>query len=536
LSVLEGLSFGCGDVIIGLNPASDDIESIVALEDLLRRIVDGLNLPTRYCVLSDMVKQSAARDRAEVDVGFQSLAGTSRALIGMVGLDVDALLDLARAFPGLYFETGQGSAVTNGAAEGVDMVTLESRAYGVARYLQRRTGVWTIVNDVAGFIGPEVFRTAGQLKRACLEYAMMAKLHGLTMGLDVCSTFHMGLDPESLRGLTTEIVKSASPAYLMAVAGNADPMLGYMTTAFRDHPRLRDVTRRGITNAMERRLTALGGFGESPGKLPGTSSLYSVYMKSLGDGRSGDALAAECRRKIQAMRDRGFDIGTGDDEAGEDSGRANARIDAIYANARIALYAGLDEGVITGISPRSLRVRSTSIDREGYLAHPASGEHIRVDDAARVRGYYSERRPCVQIVISDGLNGNAVNENLGQVLPGVRKGLAGVRIGDADVVISNGRVRSGYEIGALTGAECVIHFIGERPGTGINTLSAYITYGLDSAGRSRWASDLDHSATTAICGINRLGKAPEIAIDEIVRCVEKVLRAKCSGTELHRMS
>ncbi|HKF58241.1 MAG TPA: ethanolamine ammonia-lyase subunit EutB [Blastocatellia bacterium] len=534
MSVLEGLSFGCGDVIIGLNPASDHLDSIIALEDLLRRIVEGLGLPTRYCVLSDMVKQSAARSRVNVDVGFQSLAGTSRALVGMVGLDVDGLLDLSREFTGLYFETGQGSAVTNGVAEGVDMVTLESRAYGLARYLQRRTGAWTIVNDVAGFIGPEVFRTAAQLKRACLEDAMMAKLHGLAMGLDVCSTFHMGLDPECLRDLTTEIVASASPAYLMAVAGNSDPMLGYMTTAFRDHPKLRGLTRRGITSAMERRLAALGVSGERPGKLSTTSSLYSAYMKSLGDQRSEDALAAESRRKIQTMQERGFDIGIGDSSEGRDPGRANARIDAIYANARIALYARLDEGMITRISPRPLRVRSTSIDREDYLAHPSSGEHIRPEDVSKVREYYGQLRPSVQIVISDGLNANALNENLGRVLPGVRQGLAGVRIGDADVVIFNGRVRAGYEIGELTGAECVVHFIGERPGTGINTLSVYITYGLDSAGRSRWTSDLDHSATTAICGINRLGKAPEVAIDEIVRCVSRVLKSKCSGTQLHK--
>src|SRR5215471_16236997 len=534
LSVLEGLSFGCGDVIIGLNPASDDIDSIVALEDLLRRIVDGLELPTRYCVLSDMVKQSAARDRVKVDVGFQSLAGTSGALIGMVGLDVDGLLDLARGFTGLYFETGQGSAVTNGAAQGVDMVTLESRAYGLARYLQRRTGAWTIVNDVAGFIGPEVFRSAAQLKRACLEDAMMAKLHGLTMGLDVCSTFHMGLDPDCLRDLTAEVVTKAAPAYLMAVAGNADQMLGYMTTAFRDHPRLREQTRRRITSEMQRRLTALGVSGDTPGRLSAASGLYSSYMKSLGDQRSADVLAAECQRKLQEMQERGFDIGIGDDSEGGDAGRVDARIDAIYDNARGALYAGLDEGMIARASPRSLRVRSTSIGREDYLAHPASGEHIRPEDASKVRGFYGERRPSVQIVVSDGLNANAVNENLGRVLPGVRHRLGNARINDADVVISNGRVRAGYEIGALTGAECVVHFIGERPGTGMNMLSAYITFGLDSGGRPRWASDLDHSATTAICGINRAGKPPEVAIDEIVRCVERVLESKCSGTRLNK--
>src|SRR6185503_3973094 len=201
-SILEGLAYGCGDVIIGLNPASDDVETIVRLEALLRQVVDRLQLPTRYCVLSDIVKQARARERGPVDVGFQSLAGSSTALRGMVGLDVDGVLDLARGFSGCYFETGQGSAVTNGVAEGVDMVTLEARAYGVARHIQQATGAWTIVNDVAGFIGPEVFKTPAQLERACLEDIVMAKLHGLTMGLDVCATFHMGVPPIALREVT----------------------------------------------------------------------------------------------------------------------------------------------------------------------------------------------------------------------------------------------------------------------------------------------------------------------------------------------
>src|SRR3954468_7845683 len=103
LSIFEGLTHGCGDVIIGLNPASDDVDTIVHLEALLRRVVERLQLPTRYCVLSDIVKQTHCRERAPVDVGFQSLAGTSKALAGMVGLDVDAIRDLARGFDGCYF-------------------------------------------------------------------------------------------------------------------------------------------------------------------------------------------------------------------------------------------------------------------------------------------------------------------------------------------------------------------------------------------------------------------------------------------------
>src|SRR5687767_8398486 len=175
-SIFDGLTHGCGDVVIGLNPAADEVDTIVRLERLLEQVVRRLDLPTRFCVLSDMVKQRAAQAQARVDVGFQSLAGTSRALAGMVGLDVDGILDLARGFEALYFETGQGSAVTNGTAEGIDMVTLEARAYGVARHIQQQTGRWMIVNDVAGFIGPEVFRSPQQLERACLEDLLMARL------------------------------------------------------------------------------------------------------------------------------------------------------------------------------------------------------------------------------------------------------------------------------------------------------------------------------------------------------------------------
>src|SRR5262249_44000954 len=182
-SILEGLCYGCGDVIIGLNPASDDLDSIVRLEQLLEQVTRRLKLPTRFCVLSDMVKQRHAQRFTHVDVGFQSLAGTSRTLVGMVGRDIADIVELARHFDGLYFETGQGSSVTNGTAEGIDMVTLEARAYGVARHVRRALDgsgnsapPWMIVNDVAGFIGPEVFASATQLERTCLEDTVMGKL------------------------------------------------------------------------------------------------------------------------------------------------------------------------------------------------------------------------------------------------------------------------------------------------------------------------------------------------------------------------
>jgi ethanolamine ammonia-lyase small subunit len=140
----------------------------------------------------------------------------------------------------------------------------------------------------------------------------------------------------------------------------------------------------------------------------------------------------------------------------------------------------------------------------------------------------------VQVVISDGLNANAINENLRLVLPGIRRELAaaGRHISEIDIVIDNGRVRAGYHAGSLLNAEIIIHLIGERPGTGINTLSAYLTYGLDHTGQSRWAADFDHSQTTAVCGIHRRGKTPERAVEEIARLVDRMFAERCSGVAL----
>jgi len=536
-SVLEGLSYGCGDVILGLNPASDSVETIIRLEELLCSVKERLRLPARYCVLSDIVKQSAARARTRVEVGFQSLAGTSTALYGMVGLDVDGLIDLARGFDGLYFETGQGSAVTNGAAEGVDMVTLESRAYGLARMVSQQTGSWMIVNDVAGFIGPEVFRSTDQLLRACLEDTVMAKLHGLTMGLDVCSTFHMGIEPQSLRQLTEQIVERAAPAYLMAVAGNADPMLGYLTTSFREHPRLRRRTGKQVSSAMQSRFVEMGVMsrsGDLASDRPTADALYASYMKAGGDTRSLETLAKEGDRKLKRLAENGFDLGRGDDKDLTSPREVEARIDALYANARQALYAAIDTAVIRDASARHLRVRTNAANRDDYLMHPPSGETIREEDASRILALYTGPRPQAQIVISDGLNANAINENLRAVLLPLRGMLlqAGLHVGDIDIIIEHGRVRAGYHIGALLDVDVIVHLIGERPGTGLDTLSAYLTYGRDKAGRSRWSTAMDHANTNAVCGIHRRGKPPASAIEEIASYTKHMLEDHRSGIEL----
>jgi ethanolamine ammonia-lyase large subunit len=417
------------------------------------------------------------------------------------------------------------------------MVTLEARSYGVARYIRRRTGAWMIVNDVAGFIGPEVFRAGGQLLRACLEDTVMAKLHGLTMGLDVCSTFHMGVEPGELKQLTAQIVEASAPAYLMAVAGNADPMLGYLTTSFREHPRLRRHAGRQISTPMQRRLTELGVMdarGLPRADAESVGGLYAAYMKAGGDTRPPEALRAEASKKLKALSERGYDLGRGHAADYGAPPEVESRLEAIYKHARRALYAALDEGVLREVSPTSLRVRTLAHDREQYLSDPPSGERLRAGDAGRVAALYGSRRPQLQFVLSDGLNADALNENLRAVLPRLRRELteAGLHVSETDVVVTNGRVRAGYHVGELLGADAVVHLIGERPGTGLNTLSAYVTYGRDASGGLRWSPGLDHACTTAVCGVNERGKRPGAAVEEIAACVRRAFEARRSGVAL----
>jgi ethanolamine ammonia-lyase large subunit len=325
----------------------------------------------------------------------------------------------------------------------------------------------------------------------------------------------------------------------MAVAGNADPMLGYLTTSFREHPRLRRLAQKQVATTMQKRFAAMGVMneaGELMANRPCADALYAMYAKAGGEARSFDSLCVEGARKLTAMAERGFDLGYGHNVDYTAPPDVEQRMSALYKQARQGLYARLDEAVIRDAAPRALRVRTLAGNREDYLMHPPSGESLCEDDARRLASLYGSKPPRVQVVISDGLNANAVNENLRAVLPPLRQMLrsASHSLGDVDVVIENGRVRAGYHVGALLDAEVIIHFIGERPGTGLNTLSAYLTYGRSAAGESRWSPSLDHSCTTAICGIHHKGKPPLVAATEIARLIERMLSERRSGVEMAR--
>jgi ethanolamine ammonia-lyase small subunit len=259
------------------------------------------------------------------------------------------------------------------------------------------------------------------------------------------------------------------------------------------------------------------------------AQLYAAYGKAGSGRHSAASMMADARERQHTLRERGFDIGIADREI------ADARVDAIYAHARTALYAAVDDGVVRDCASRPVRVRTAATSRDEYLAHPRAGERLRDEDAASITSLYP-RAPHVQLVISDGLNANAINEQLRVLLPALRHAMSDSRhhVGDHDVVVQNGRVRAGYEIGGLVRAAVVVHVIGERPGTGLNSASIYITYGRDDAGQSRWSRALDHSVTNAICGIHPRGKPAATAVTEVARLVTRMTEERRSGVVLSK--
>jgi ethanolamine ammonia-lyase large subunit len=169
--------------------------------------------------------------------------------------------------------------------------------------------------------------------------------------------------------------------------------------------------------------------------------------------------------------------------------------------------------VIRDVCPSRAQVRTEAIDRDDYLAHPPAGERIAPEHISILRSLFARRRAQMQLIVSDGLNANAANEQLRPFLPLLRRLLAD----------------GGFDVNPT---DVIVHLLGERPGTGLNTLSAYLTYGRDVAGRLRWAPELDHSCTTAVCGIHPRGKPPEAAAREIARTLARMIDQRTSGVTL----
>ena len=536
--VFNGFAFATGDVLLGTNPVDGSEASIAAIEHTLKDIVEAFDLGDilPWCVLAHIDAQAAvdASHPGAVALLFQSLGGTVDAN-RTFDLTIDKMLDYARSRTGkygLYVETGQGADYTNGAAHGFDMVTHEARKYGFARALKQEceraqpARAWVHVNDVAGFIGPEVYKTREQLARAALEDTVMGKLHGLTIGLDVCSTLHMAMSLDDLDWALAQIMP-ANPAYLMALPSKNDPMLSYLTTSFQDHARLRHAFGYRVNDAMWAFFQRLGIIDEQDQFTEHAGDpvwVYYQYRLAKGDTRSRDAIEAEGRRQAQAVQARGVPLAIGHGGRVWDMDpELTTRIARLYEDAKASLWAALSPELIETI-PNAISLDTQSQDRADYIAHAASGE--RLSDAAlaalrALRDSWGDDIPDVQIVISDGLNAKALMDagHLAPYLETLREELhaAGLTVGPQHLVLTNGRVRAGYAIGHALFAQAppsrpraIVHVIGERPGSGHHNYSVYLTAPVAQA----WAAqDVDHDIAQVISGISDTALSPTAAAE-----------------------
>ena len=244
-SILDGLMYGNGDAVIGINPATDNLQNLSELLKLLDHVIQEHHIPTQSCVLTHISSGiQLAEKNVPIDLMFQSIAGTQRANEGFgINLELlregyEATLALKRGTVGqnvMYFETGQGSALSSNTHHGVDQQTLEVRAYAVARKFNP-----LLVNTVVGFIGPEYLYNGKQIIRAGLEDHFCGKLLGLPMGCDICYTNHADADQNDMDVLLT-LFGAAGLNFIMGIPGSDDVMLNYQTTSFHDALYLRQL-------------------------------------------------------------------------------------------------------------------------------------------------------------------------------------------------------------------------------------------------------------------------------------------------------
>jgi ethanolamine ammonia-lyase large subunit len=252
-STLDGLLLGSGDAVIGINPAGDDLPTFIALWKMLDELIQRFAIPTQSCVLTHVTQQIRGMEAgAPIDLVFQSIGGTEATntsfgvTLALLQEARDAALSLRRGTVGndvMYFETGQGSALSANAHHGVDQQTIEARAYGVARQFHP-----LLVNSVVGFIGPEYLYDGKQIIRAGLEDHFCGKLLGVPHGVDICHTTHAEADFDDMDTLLT-LLGNAGVNFIMGIPGADDVMLNYQSTSFHDALYLRDLL--GLQRAPE---------------------------------------------------------------------------------------------------------------------------------------------------------------------------------------------------------------------------------------------------------------------------------------------
>ncbi|WP_312234428.1 ethanolamine ammonia-lyase subunit EutB [Stutzerimonas nitrititolerans] len=284
-STLDGLLYGNGDAMIGINPATDSMGSICTLLEMLDAVIQRYEIPTQSCVLTHVTSSIAAIERgAPLDLVFQSIAGTEAANASFgISLKVlqegyEAGLSLKRGTLGnnlMYFETGQGSALSANAHHDVDQQTCEARAYAVARHFNP-----FLVNTVVGFIGPEYLYNGKQIIRAGLEDHFCGKLLGVPMGCDICYTNHAEADQDDMDMLLT-LLGTAGINFIMGIPGSDDVMLNYQTTSFHDALYARQVLGLRVAPEFEAWLAKMNILRQDGNRLQLGDGLPEPFRRAL---------------------------------------------------------------------------------------------------------------------------------------------------------------------------------------------------------------------------------------------------------------
>jgi ethanolamine ammonia-lyase large subunit len=278
-STMEGLTYGNGDALIGVNPVTDTVEATMAILEKLHEFTRTWDIPTQHCCLAHVTTgMEALRRGCPMDVLFQSLAG-SEVSCNAFGITVAMLEDARRMIRELgtsrgpnqlYFETGQGSELSSNGHNGWDQLTMEARCYGLARHFEP-----FMVNTVVGFIGPEYLYDGKQVTRAGLEDHFMGKLHGLPMGCDVCYTNHMEADQNDLENMAV-LLAAAGTNFFMGLPMGDDIMLNYQSTSFHDNATIRQLLGLRPTPEFEVWMERLGLMEN--GRLTGLAGTIGVFL------------------------------------------------------------------------------------------------------------------------------------------------------------------------------------------------------------------------------------------------------------------
>ena len=415
LLVYSGLSLGSGDALIGLNPAIDTVDNISAILHHLDKLRRQTGAPTQICVLSHIKTQMQCLDRgAPVEIMFQSLAGTDRTLVEEFDCTIDLLDEAHRTMSQrgalapdapqfMYFETGQGSELTYGKHNGIDMATAEALCYGLARRYDP-----FMVNNVTGFIGPETHRTNFEMIVSNLQDHFMGKLMGIAMGMAPCYTLHSEITMEGQQ-MATELLTAAGANYFMDVYLSVDRMLAYFDTSSHDDQTLREI--HGLEPAPDYTAWAIG---------KGIFQRDADGVLERGPNWGNPRIFCSSDVEFQRLRES-VPAAYGWENAGPRPADAVSRdIKANLAVAREAIYAEIAPERLGTFEFRRIATRAGS--KTDHLNNPEIGS--RLGEGQRLQAEDVD----VQIVISDGLSAEAVHHNIPELLPVLMDGLSQQKI------------------------------------------------------------------------------------------------------------